>query len=156
MRYICFSKKEIKTVLGFKQLLLPILNWIFCAFYTSLLILMFSKHFHAWSYQPNEHSSVFRRLFECKYEPFPERPCSRDPDSLTPSFLSTSASWKTYTQTKPWIRQCSRNNLTSQNIKTQYVKIISLVCSMFIIISLHSWTSMFNETTFREILFPSP
>ena len=45
LRYICFSKKAIKTVLGFKQLLLPILNWVFCAFYTSSLILIFSDIF---------------------------------------------------------------------------------------------------------------
>ena len=45
LRYICSSKKAIKAVLSFKQVLLPIFNWVFCAFYESLLILMFSTHF---------------------------------------------------------------------------------------------------------------
>ena len=44
LRYLCFFKKAITTIfmLYFNQFLLPILNWVFCAFCTLLLI--FSKH----------------------------------------------------------------------------------------------------------------
>ena len=40
-------------MLCFNHFFCPILNWIFCAFFLLLLILMFPKH-----------SSMFRRLFE--------------------------------------------------------------------------------------------
>ena len=55
LRYLCFSKKAIETafMLWFNQFYRPILNWVFCAFFPLLLILMFPKH-----------SSMFERLSE--------------------------------------------------------------------------------------------
>ena len=35
------------------QTAFPNFSWVVCAFYTSLLVLMFSKHSYAWIYQPN-------------------------------------------------------------------------------------------------------
>ena len=53
----------------------PFWTGIFGAFYTLLLILMFSKHFWAWRFQFKKHLSVFQRLSECKYKSFSCRLC---------------------------------------------------------------------------------
>ena len=75
LRHISSSKKAIKTVLSFKQPLLPILNWVFSAFCTSLLILMFSKHFMVEAINPTNFQvrlkdSNVNMKFKCKDETF--------------------------------------------------------------------------------------
>ena len=71
LRYFVFLKQAIKFPC-YVSISFYFQFWtrVFCAFYTSLLNLMFSKHFYVWSYQPKEHSIVFKRLTECKYKKF--------------------------------------------------------------------------------------
>ena len=104
LRYLCFLKKAIKTVfmLCFNQFLLPISNWALCAFYTSLLILMFLITFKLEAINPRniwaclDSLNVNMELFPRGLAPVTQVP--RLPASFR--FLLRE---KRYVQTKPWI-----------------------------------------------------
>ena len=97
-----FLKKQPQLfLLYFNQFLLPVLNQVFCVFI---------------HYQPIEHShsSMFRRLSECKCETFFQRPCPCNLGSQTsiPASFQLSLHKKWYAQTNPWICHwsCLENN----------------------------------------------
>ena len=99
LRYFCFSKKAIKTafMLCFNQFFCPILNWVFCAFFLLLLILMFPKH-----------SSMFKRLYEFIMKIFPRCLFLVTQALRPPKYFRLSLREKQYAQTKSWIRHCQQ------------------------------------------------
>lgn len=74
-----FFLKAIQTI--FICFYFLFLTGIPCVFYTSLLILMFSKHFKTWSYQFKEHLSMFQTLSEWIHEIFSRELCPQTPDT---------------------------------------------------------------------------
>ena len=82
-------------MLCFNQISRPILKWIFCAFYTVLLILVLSKH-----------SSVFTRLSEFIMKLFPRGLVHVNQVFKPPESFRLSLCEKQYAETKPWIRHC--------------------------------------------------
>ena len=98
-----FFLKAIQTI--FICFYFLFLTGIPCVFYTSLLILMFSKHFKTWSYQFKEHLSMFQTLSEWIHEIFSQELCPQTPDTqLSFNFCFT----KNCAQTKPssWLHHC--------------------------------------------------
>ena len=87
-------------MLCFNQFFRPILNWVFCAFFPLLLILMFPKH-----------SSMFKILSEFIMKLFPRDLFLVTQALRSPKSFRLSLRKKQYAQTKPRYATVSKSNV---------------------------------------------